>query len=213
MDTNLVERNTQKIEHGYVNSHVPQQTLFVFPRLKCATGWLTYTQLCHSCQHSLDCPIVVHSTAIKLRTNVQLHCWIVSAATTLCVCNCSKTNYFTSFSEESSRIGNESVTKIVINDVINLKPFLNSNQHFGNLNHNSFQVLFDKIPSVYFIWKIYLYFSTGNGQPGKPALCQLYWYTFVPYSLSSSIHSSSTTLHSKSNSKLICFNLILTTCI
>jgi len=23
--------------------------------------------------------------------------------------------------------------------------------------------------SVYFIWKIYLYFSTGNGQPNKPA--------------------------------------------
>ena len=48
-------------------------------------------------------------------------------------------------------------------------------------NHNSFRVLFDKIASVYFLWKIYLYFSTENGQPGEPALCQLYRHTFVPY--------------------------------
>ena len=47
-------------------------------------------------------------------------------------------------------------------------------------NHNAFRVLFDKIASVYFIWKIYWYFSTGNGQPRKPALCQLYRHTFVP---------------------------------
>jgi len=42
-------------------------------------------------------------------------------------------------------------------------------------------VLFDKIASVYFTGKIYLYFSTGNGQPRKPALCQLYRHTFVLY--------------------------------
>ena len=42
-------------------------------------------------------------------------------------------------------------------------------------------VLFDKIASVYFIWRIYLYFSIGNGQPREPALCQLYQRTFVPY--------------------------------
>jgi len=48
-------------------------------------------------------------------------------------------------------------------------------------NHNSFRVLFDKIASVYFIYKIYLYFSSGNGQPREPALCQLYRHTFVPY--------------------------------
>jgi len=48
-------------------------------------------------------------------------------------------------------------------------------------NDNSFRVLFDKIASVYFIWKIYLYFSIGNGQPREPALCQLYRHTFVPY--------------------------------
>jgi len=35
--------------------------------------------------------------------------------------------------------------------------------------------------SVYFIWKIYLYFSLGNGQPRKLALCQLYRHTFLPY--------------------------------
>jgi len=29
---------------------------------------------------------------------------------------------------------------------------------------------------------MYLYFSTGNGQLRKPALCQLYRHTFVPYS-------------------------------
>ena len=31
-----------------------------------------------------------------------------------------------------------------------------------------------------FIWKIYLYFSAGNGQRREPALCQLYRHTFVP---------------------------------
>ena len=40
--------------------------------------------------------------------------------------------------------------------------------------------LFDKIASVYFIGKIYLYFSIGNGKPREPALCQLYRHTFVP---------------------------------
>ena len=50
-------------------------------------------------------------------------------------------------------------------------------------NHNTFRVLFDKIASVYFIWKkIYLHFSTGNGQRSEPALCQLYRHTFVPHS-------------------------------
>ena len=50
-------------------------------------------------------------------------------------------------------------------------------------NCNSFQVLFDNIASVfYFIWKIYLYSSIGNGQPREPALCELYRHTFVPYS-------------------------------
>jgi len=48
-------------------------------------------------------------------------------------------------------------------------------------NHNSFRVLSDKIASVYFIGKIYLYFSIGNGQPMEPALCQLHRHTFVRY--------------------------------
>ena len=48
-------------------------------------------------------------------------------------------------------------------------------------NHNSFRVLFDKIASVYFICEICSYFSIGNGQSTEPALCQLYWHTFVPY--------------------------------
>jgi len=50
-------------------------------------------------------------------------------------------------------------------------------------NNSSFRVLFDKIASVYFIWKMYLYFSIGNGQPREPSLCQLYRHTFVPYNL------------------------------
>ena len=48
-------------------------------------------------------------------------------------------------------------------------------------SHNSFPVLFDKIASVYFIRKIYLYFSIRNGQPREPAQCQLYRHTFIPY--------------------------------
>ena len=32
-------------------------------------------------------------------------------------------------------------------------------------NHNSFRVLFHKIASVCFIWKVHLCFSIGNGQP------------------------------------------------
>jgi len=49
-------------------------------------------------------------------------------------------------------------------------------------NHNSFRLPLDKIASVYFLWKkLYSYFSSGNGQPREPALCQLYRHTFVPY--------------------------------
>ena len=51
------------------------------------------------------------------------------------------------------------------------------------LSHNGFRVLFDEIAYVYFIWKIYLYFSIGNGQTREPALCQLYRHTFVSYVL------------------------------
>ena len=42
-------------------------------------------------------------------------------------------------------------------------------------------MLFGEIASVYFIWKIYLYLSIGNGQTRKPALCQLYRHIFAPY--------------------------------
>ena len=75
--------------------------------------------------------------------------------------------------------GNESVPKIIINDTVFFKTTI------GILvisNRNSFRALFDKIASVYFIWKIYLYFSIGSGQSREPALCQLYRHTFVPYS-------------------------------
>jgi len=59
--------------------------------------------------------------------------------------------------------------------------FLNFNQHFRNFEPWFLRVLFDKIAIIYFIWKIYLYVSIGNGQPREPALCQLYRHTFVPY--------------------------------
>jgi len=49
-------------------------------------------------------------------------------------------------------------------------------------NYNSFWLLFDKIASVYFIWKIYLYFSIGYGQPWEPALCQLHRHFHSLYS-------------------------------
>jgi len=48
-------------------------------------------------------------------------------------------------------------------------------------NRNCFRLLFDKIASVCFIRKLYLYFIIGDGQPRKPALYQLYRHTFVPY--------------------------------
>ena len=38
------------------------------------------------------------------------------------------------------------------------------------------------LQSVYFIWKTYIYFSSGNGQSREPAPCQLYRHTFVPLS-------------------------------
>jgi len=75
---------------------------------------------------------------------------------------------------------NDSVPKMPINDTINLL-FKSAVSISLVSNHNSFRVPFDKIASAYFIRKVYLYFSIGNGQPGEPALCQLYRHTFVTY--------------------------------
>jgi len=48
-------------------------------------------------------------------------------------------------------------------------------------DHNSFRVLSDKnCFRVILFQKYILYFNIGNGQPGAPALCQLYRHTFVP---------------------------------
>ena len=63
--------------------------------------------------------------------------------------------------------------KIIVNNTINLLS-LTAISILGISNHNSFRVLFDKNASVYFILKIYLYFSVGNGHPREPAPCQLY---------------------------------------
>ena len=75
-------------------------------------------------------------------------------------------------------MGSESVPKNIVNNAIKLflKAAIGSS---AISNRNSFRVLFEKIAYVYFVWKIYLYFSIGNGQPGEPALCQLYRHTFV----------------------------------
>ena len=50
-------------------------------------------------------------------------------------------------------------------------------------NHNGFQVLFDKIVFVCFIWKIIYTLALEMAIPWEPALCQLYRHTFVPYVL------------------------------
>ena len=76
--------------------------------------------------------------------------------------------------------GNESVPKIIIgglNSAINL--FLKLYSVFQTITASEW-VLFGKIASVYFIWKIYLYFSIGNGQSSELALFQLYRRTVVP---------------------------------
>jgi len=79
-------------------------------------------------------------------------------------------------------MGNESLPEIIINNRVNL--FRQTSIRILVISsHYSFRVLFDKIASVYFIWKIYSYFSVGNGQPSEPALCQLYRHTFVPCSV------------------------------
>ena len=63
-------------------------------------------------------------------------------------------------------IGNESVPRIIINDAVNL--FFKPVSILLISNPNSFRVLFDKIASVYFISKMYLYFGIGNGRsPGN----------------------------------------------
>jgi len=81
---------------------------------------------------------------------------------------------------ENSGIGNENVPNITINNAIKLFSKTAMSIRVTS-NRNSFRVLFDKIASVCFIWKMYLYFSVGNGQPGEPALCQLYRHAVVPH--------------------------------
>ena len=50
-----------------------------------------------------------------------------------------------------------------------------SERHVTVYHYNDTRLLFDKIASVYFIWKkIYWYFSIGNGERRETALCRLY---------------------------------------
>jgi len=88
--------------------------------------------------------------------------------------------------ESMEPIGNESVPNIIINATISLL-FKAAVSILVISKHKSFSVLFDKIASIY-LKTIFLYFSIGNGQPRKPALCQLYRHIVVPYG-GSAIHS------------------------
>jgi len=83
------------------------------------------------------------------------------------------------FTPPQRSTGNESVPKIIINNIISLCFKTTINISLIS-NHNSFRALLDKIASVYFVRKIYLYFRIRNGQPREPALCQLYRHTFIP---------------------------------
>jgi len=91
----------------------------------------------------------------------------------------------------SGHMRTESVPKIITNNTIIFFPTAISILVISN--HNSFRVLFDKNDSVYFIWKIYLYFSIENGQPGEPAsMCR---HALVPYSTRSSAVAVGDTQH------------------
>ena len=49
-------------------------------------------------------------------------------------------------------------------------------------NHNSFRVLFDRIASVYSIWKKYFYiFALEMASPGNQHCANCVGHTFVPY--------------------------------
>jgi len=75
----------------------------------------------------------------------------------------------------------EDVPKTTINNAITLFFYIAINILLIS-NHNSYRVLFAKIASVYILFEKYIrIFSTGNGQPREPALCQLYRHTLVPY--------------------------------
>jgi len=77
----------------------------------------------------------------------------------------------------------ESVPKITINNTINLF-YWTAISILVISNHSSLRVLFDRFASVYFIWKIYLYFLAleiaGRGNPSTVPVVSAH-YTFVPY--------------------------------
>jgi len=62
------------------------------------------------------------------------------------------------------------VQKIIVNDTIHFL-FKTASSISVISNHNGFRVLFVKIASVYFISKIYLYFSVGMARPANCANC------------------------------------------
>jgi len=68
-----------------------------------------------------------------------------------------------------SHAGNESVSKIIINNTMNfLKTVI---RVLLTSNNKRFRVLFDEIASTYFIWRIYLYsvlFCDGTSRYGVP---------------------------------------------
>ena len=142
--------------------------------------------------HKLTPPQTLNSCSALRIVNKQTHKAIVDSRILSRSCSSSESlniyllvcllaaNYVQAWhhpKNESRPIGNESVQKIIINDTIIFSWTASSILVISN--HNSFRVLFAKIVSAYFIWKLYLYFSIGNGQPREPALCQLYRRTFV----------------------------------
>ena len=63
-------------------------------------------------------------------------------------------------------IGDESVSKIITSNTINI--FLTAIGIFAISNHNRIRALFDKIASVYFIWKnIFLFSTLEIASPGN----------------------------------------------
>ena len=68
--------------------------------------------------------------------------------------------------DRQGSIGDESVPIITINDVVN-SSFKTSVTFLVITNHISFWVLFDKIVSVYFIWKVFSILALEMASPGN----------------------------------------------
>jgi len=151
--------------------------------------WQTY------CKNQKGALFMVHSVQSSLTVSTNVWYWVILVAC------CSHTDIV--WNSPIARasiiknvmlcilllIANEIVPKIVINYaeiIINNAIIFFLITAISSLlipNHNSFWVLFDKIASVYFIWKYIkykkIYFSIRNGQPRGPVLCQLHFRSLL----------------------------------